>query len=110
MGIIRVEEAQAGMVLGAEVRDRMGRLLMNAGQEITGRALRVFRMWGVAEIDVEGHAGATPAGAVEEIAPADLERLQAVADGLFRHADRSHPAMAELLRLSIHRMARRDSA
>ncbi|HSE93272.1 MAG TPA: ABC transporter permease, partial [Methylomirabilota bacterium] len=38
----------------AEVRDRTGRLLLTAGEQITDRALRVLRMWGVEEIDVEG--------------------------------------------------------
>jgi hypothetical protein len=52
MGMVQIQEAQAGMVVAAEVRDRTGRLLMVAGQEVSDRALRVLRMWGVAEIDV----------------------------------------------------------
>ncbi len=65
MGAIRIEQARAGRVTAAEVRDRTGRLLLTAGQQVTGRALRVLRTWGVAEIDVEG-AVDPPASPVDE--------------------------------------------
>jgi hypothetical protein len=87
------------MVLTKDVRDRRGRLLLSAGQEVTSQALRVFRMWGVTELDVNGPErgpDSTPA------APPDPERVAAAAaeaERLFRHANRAHPVVAELFRL-----------
>ena len=110
MGMIRVDEAQAGMVLAAEVRDRMGRLLMTAGQELSDRALRVFRMWGVTEIHVEGRAADANEQPAEEIDTTERARLHATAEDLFRHVDRAHPAAAELFRLSVRHMPLRGDA
>jgi hypothetical protein len=108
MGLIRLDDAQPGMVLATEVRDRTGRLLMTGGQELTDRALRIFRMWGVVEIDVQGAgAEAEGEGLRPELDPAIAERAQAQAEELFRHTDRRHPVVVELFRLATRRIAER---
>jgi F0F1-type ATP synthase epsilon subunit len=108
MGLIRLDDAQPGMVLATEVRDRTGRLLMAGGQELTDRALRIFRMWGVVEIDVQGvGAEAEGAGLASDLDPAIAERAQAQAEALFRHTDQRHPVVAELMRLATRRIAER---
>jgi hypothetical protein len=102
MGMIRLQEARAGMVLAADVHDRTGRRLMVAGQETDDRALRVLRMWGVAELDVVGvEAVAAQASPAEPVDPAKSARLRREAEDLFRHTDRAHPAMAELFLLAL---------
>jgi hypothetical protein len=103
---IRLEMARAGMILASDVRDRRGRLLLPAGHETTPRALRIFRMWGVTELEVEGFHGAGLAEPEPPIPPARLEAARRRAEELFRQADRRHPLVAELFRLATLRLAR----
>ena len=103
---VPLERVQAGMVLAKEVRDRRGRLLLPAGHEVTPRSLRVFRMWGVTELEVEGQEAANPTEPAAAIPAARLQAARERAQALFRHADREHPLVAELLRLAGQRLAR----
>lgn len=103
---MRLDDARPGMVLAADVKDRRGRLLLTAGREVTTHALRVFRMWGVTEVEV---VGCEPPAADD--GPADLVRLEAARAHLaecFRYADRAHPAIVELFELAAHRLAHQE--
>jgi hypothetical protein len=91
------------MVLASDVRDRSGRMLLKAGAELTQKHLVIFRTWGVLEADIAGQGGQT----ADQI-PADVEPLQLAAaedalEPLFRHTNRSHPAVIELMRLAALR-------
>jgi hypothetical protein len=103
---IPLESVPAGMVLANDVRDRRGRLLLPAGREVTARALRIFRMWGVTQLEVEDPRSATPTESGPSIAPERLDAARERAEAIFRHADRQHPLMAELFRLATERLAR----
>jgi hypothetical protein len=108
MGLVKLADAHPGMVLARDVRDRTGRLLLRKGLAVTESAMRVFRMWGVGQVDVEG-VGSSPeepisAPAVDE---ATLEEARAQTDDLFRHTNRQHPMVSELMRLSSDRLAAR---
>jgi hypothetical protein len=105
---IRLEQAKPGMVLARDVRDRRGRLLLAAGQALSSQALRIFRMWGVGEVEVTGSASPTPTATV----PPDPERLaqaRVEAERLFRHANVGHPVVGELVRLTTARLAARPA-
>lgn len=101
MGRVAIENIEAGMVLAGDVHDRSGRMLLGGGAELTQKHLVIFRTWGVLEADIQGEGSdeaATPA-------PTDVDLLElAVAEEalvpLFRHTNRSHPAIIELMRLA----------
>ena len=102
---LRLEQACSGMVLATDVRDRRGRLLLSAGQPLTARALRTFRMWGVTELGVASQGTGADAGPPEG---AELsEPARARIELLFRHTDLQHPVMAALRRVVERRAARR---
>ena len=103
---IPLESAQPGMVLANDVRDRRGRLLLPAGYEVTPRALRIFRMWGVTQLEVEDPRTLSPSGSDPAIAPERFDAARERAEAIFCHADRQHPLMAELFRLATRRLAR----
>ncbi len=89
------------MVLSDDVRDRSGRLLLGAGSELTHKHLVIFRTWGVLEADITGMGSEDST----DQAPADVDPLKlAIAEQalatLFRHTDKSHPAIIELMRLA----------
>ena len=107
MANIGVEYLKPGMVLNSDVKDRNGRLLLNAGVEIKGKHIHIFRTWGVAEVDIEGVTEEDVApGITEQIDPAVLQAVEAELDELFRHTDRGHPAVKEILRLCMLRKVR----
>ncbi|MBK8162773.1 MAG: hypothetical protein IPK65_06390 [Gammaproteobacteria bacterium] len=94
-----MEKIEPGMVLLEDVVHMNGRILMRAGSEITDKNLRILKTWGILTVNITQDAQAV-AGA-DDTPAADPEQIRAVEEGLrdlFRHADLSHPALAELYR------------
>jgi hypothetical protein len=106
MGLVKLADAHPGMVLAGDARDRTGRLLLRKGLPITEGAVRVFRMWGVGQLDVVGVGPSAeepvPDPPVDE---ATVAEARAPTDVLFRHTNRHHPMVAELMRLSSDRLS-----
>ena len=105
MGRISVENVKFGMVLSSDVQDHRGDVLLRAGENIQRKNLRIFKMWGITEVDVldiyaEGveHGGAEP---LETAAPVDVKSQ---VEQLFQHTDSSHPAVKELVRIRMKRL------
>lgn len=104
MAYVTVQNAQAGMVLAAEVTDRRGRLLIPAGKELSAKHVRALRMWGVSHVEVQGEPAAC-----EPAAPLDPEarvQIEAELDQHFRNTDQSHPFIKELRRICAARRVR----
>jgi hypothetical protein len=111
MGNIGLTDVQPGMVLRGDVVATGDRLLLKAGTELTGDHIRIFWMWGVVEIDVEGICQEDlTAKAAAELAPSDLAAVEARVQALFRHNDRRHPVIDDLVRLTRLRLIRRAGA
>lgn len=97
------------MVLEADVEDRSGRLLLRAGAIVTGDHLRLFRTWGIVEVNIAGSDG--DEGISSPIAEVDPELFNVIEVEMrprFLHADLDHPAMQELLRLCILEKVRHE--
>jgi hypothetical protein len=98
MGIVRIDQLEPGMVIVSDVVDRNGRVLLSTG---TAKHLRVFRMRGVTEADIEGIASPDSVpGAEQEEGDRIEEEAAARVSELFARSNRDHPAMAELMRLA----------
>jgi hypothetical protein len=106
MPVVSVDDLEAGMLLAEEVRDQQGRLLIQAGTELTDRHLRAFQLWGILSVKVRaGDAEPDP-----DDLPLSAEHLaagEALVRGRLRDTEVSHPFMAELIRLCTEREARR---
>jgi hypothetical protein len=107
MGKINISDVRAGMVLAADVQDRNGRTLLARGVEISDKHIRIFKMWGVTEADIQGVA-------LEDVAALDAATIdpevrekaeQAILQS-FRFADMEHAGTKELARLSTLRYVR----
>lgn len=110
MGAINLENIQPGMILARDAKDLNGRILLAAGTEITEKHLRVFKIWGVSEaeivgIDQEDVAAKTAA----QVDPANLKDAEEKTQKLFVFVDKSHPAISELMRLTVSRFLHQDS-
>jgi len=102
---VNLKDVRPGMIPSQDVRDRTGRVLIEAGKEITSKHMKVLKAWGVPEIKIvkegaleEKREGA--AGKVQVSNKIEKEMLE-----LFRHADRRHPAIRELFNLCSLRKA-----
>lgn len=107
MGIINIDDIESGMVLGGDVKDRTGRVLLVAGTTITEKHIKIFKMWGITDAEITGvDKEEVVAKAAAQIDPTLLAEAEARNQELFRHINRKHPVMDELFRLTTLRNAR----
>ena len=100
MGTIHINKLKPGMVLDEEVRDINGRLLLKKGKNIHSAHIRIFKIWGVTEVNICGNNGSknTSDGNVD---PEKIEKIKEFTHNLFCHADLEHPALKEIFRISV---------
>jgi len=100
MALVKVDKLIQGVVLAEDVRDANARLLLAKGQEVGEQHIRIMKMWGIFEVQVEGQ---DVDDHVDE-EPVDSEHLAKVgeqAQKVFTAVDIQHPAVKEVVRLSI---------
>jgi len=105
MGLIRLDQALPGMELAADAMDRNGQLLAKAGKELSEKELRLFKIWGVIEVDIVGSDDPVEE---EQNGAHDLvvePQHHAAARDLFRHCDVDHPVVFLLLDECARRIA-----
>ena len=106
MGLVKINQISPGMELAEDLRDSRGRFLLPSGVGLTARDIRVLKMWGVVEADIQGiGTDGVEDAATREIAPAVMEMAERTVSMRFRHSGTDHPALQELLRLCILRKA-----
>jgi putative nucleotidyltransferase with HDIG domain len=106
MGIIKVSHLKPDGLLSKDVKDRNGRLLVPAGTRLTENHIRVIKIWGIVQVEIEAPAEEDPTlSSSEMIDPERLNAAEAVLSRRFRLCDREHPAVKELYRISRLRLA-----
>lgn len=103
MAWVTVDQAQAGMALAAPVTDRMGRLLIPEGAELSERHVNALAAWGVEGIEIESDEPPEPE---VEITPEIEAKARAQLGPVFVHAKSDHPFIEALLDLAVARRAR----
>jgi HD-like signal output (HDOD) protein len=97
-----------GMVLADDVRDIRGRLLLTRGRPIGPEHIRIFKMWGIPQIEIIGVAGDPEASPPPPPDPAWLATVRTQTERLFRHTRQEHPAVQEIFNQAVlHRAAQR---
>ncbi|MHB8620649.1 MAG: hypothetical protein ACYDAG_13935 [Chloroflexota bacterium] len=92
MPILMLSELQPGMKLGRPVLSPQGTMLANAADELTPKHIRLFKMWGVTEAEVEGsHTAAQETSPV--FTPAD-EPADSIDELFVRHL--GNPVMYQI--------------
>jgi HD-like signal output (HDOD) protein len=80
----------------------MGRLLMTRGTVFTEKHIKICKMWGIVEAQIEGISGEEiNAIALKNFDPAEIAIASELVHKRFCHADMDHPAIRELIRLCI---------
>jgi HD-like signal output (HDOD) protein len=100
MALVSIEQLDLGMILVEDVKDMNGRLLIANGVRIEAPHIRVLKMWGISEVSVEGDdpgpEGSKSVVNTEQMDLAAREIIKAFAD-----LDLEHPAIKEIVKLSI---------
>ena len=89
-----------GKILAEEVRDINGRLLLARGNEIEDNHIRIFKIWGVSEVNIEG-----PARGGEKydpgLNPETFELVRETVTHLFQHTDLEHPVVKKIFNIAV---------
>jgi HD-like signal output (HDOD) protein len=108
MGIISVDQLKQGMVLADDVVDCNTRLLLKKGGTVEPKHIRMFKMWGVGEVHVQGTVEAdTETGS--GLDPAQFEVVAQRIGKRFRFNDLNHPLIKQLFTLSVHHCSKHCS-
>jgi len=101
---VRVSDLKPGMVVAQDVRDLQGRLIVPAGAKTSAKHLKVFKIWGVPEVFVQGdsEAGETP-DPIDTLDPQKKEQITKEMQTLFCRHDLNDPVIKELVNICIQR-------
>lgn len=100
MGLTHINDLIPGMILREEVRDVNGRLLLKKNKKIQSSHIRIFKIWGVTEVNIQGNDRGKNVSA-DSASPEQFEKIKENTESLFRHADLEHPAIKEIFRISV---------
>ena len=100
MGLTHINDLKPGMVLDTEVRDINGRLLLKKDKKIQASHIRIFKIWGVTEVNIQGNNGNKNVVA-DPASPERIEKIKENTEDLFRYVDLEHPAIKEIYRISV---------
>jgi hypothetical protein len=97
MGAIFTSDLKIGMVLASDILDHQGSIILKSKTSITKKDLKILKMWGITEVDVEDlERKEILAESRSQMNPAILEKVEVEANRLFQKANTDHPAMKEL--------------
>jgi HD-like signal output (HDOD) protein len=98
------------MILASDLRDGNGRFILAKGTKLMPKHLRIFKIWGVVEAEIEGTTCADQeASGPSEIDPAVMKEAKAAVADRFCKTNPKEPAISELIRFCIPRKARQIS-
>jgi putative nucleotidyltransferase with HDIG domain len=100
MEAVQTDKLKPGQILAEEVRDINGRLLLGKGNEIQSNHIRIFKIWGISEVNVAG-AGRRKYLLDPRLDPELVERVAENMKLIFRHVDLKHPAVKEIFKLAV---------
>jgi len=100
MYAVPTDKLKPGKILAEEVRDINGRLLLARGNEIGDNHIRIFKIWGVSEVAVEGpDQGGDKFD--PDLNPEIFEKVNSTAKTLFQHTDLEHPTIKKIFNLAV---------
>jgi HD-like signal output (HDOD) protein len=107
MNAVQTDKLRAGQILADEVRDINGRLLLAKGHEIRPNHIRIFKIWGIAEVNVDG-ADSCKEKIDPLLDPELVEHAREKMTFLCRHVDIEHPVIKEIFKLAVQFRCRHD--
>jgi HD-like signal output (HDOD) protein len=106
MGIVKVSHLTPDMVVRSDVKDRNGRLLVAAGTRLTENHIRIIKIWGIVEADIEDASQRDGIPSPNDVIdPAIIRAAEEAVRRRFRYNDMGHSAVAELFHIGSLRKA-----
>jgi len=100
MVAVKTDKLKPGQILAEEVRDINGRLLLAKGHEIQPNHIRIFRIWGIAEVNI-----AKACRRIDKLdSRLDPEMVEQAVENmkfLCRYVDLEHPASKEIFKIAV---------
>ena len=72
MGIVNINDVEAGMVLLSEVSNKHGNVLLKPGDKLAEKTIMLLKSWGITEVDIEGHDGDAVEGKEKDALSSDI--------------------------------------
>ncbi len=107
MNAVKTDKLLPGQVLAEEVRDINGRLLLASGNEIQSNHIRIFKIWGISEVNIAGEAD-RKATFDPKLDPVLVKQARESMTILCRHVDMEHPAIKEIFKLAVQFRCKHD--
>ena len=100
MIVVPTDRIKSGQILAEEVRDINGRLLLSKGHTIEANHIRIFKIWGISEVNLVG-ADRHDDTSDPLMDPAMIEQTKKSIETLYCHVDLEHPAIKEIFRIAV---------
>lgn len=92
------------MGIARDVVDLNGRVLLTKGAKITPKHVKIFKVWGIPEVCIEGGPESTTnEGAGKNAECKRLEEIKNELQTVFCHNDLDHPFIKELFSICLER-------
>jgi hypothetical protein len=100
MSVRELDDVNVGDIIGADVRNSQGAVLVKTGVGVEERHLRLFKMWGVEKLEIRDGSDGGGAGELEALLDqAEAEIKQRFGPSL------DNEIMAEILRMAVEQRA-----
>lgn len=106
MGIVGIADIASGMELKSPLHSKQGRQLLPAGVVLTNKHINTFKVWGIIEADILGEGESEDSQKKLEDLPQEIVKQTMQHTRIrFQLADSKHPAVRNLAKLSLTRVA-----
>ena len=106
MGMVKLADLEPRMMLAADVRNHDGRFLFASGTVLTPEHIRILKVWGIVEADIQGIAADESAGLSDGGIAEVISSARGRVVHKFQRTEAGHPAVEELKKLYIERRVR----
>ena len=106
MGAVGIDNLSPGMELNSSLKSKQGRQLLPAGIVLTNKHINTLKVWGIVEVDVVGEGEDDRVGKkLNELPPELVKRTKKFIQTRFQLTDIRHPAVRNLAKLHLTRVA-----
>ena len=103
MSTVKLNQIASGMTLLHTVKNHRGQILAEAGQKITDKHMRVFKMWGITEVEIKtDHHSAAKKPEKTNIPPEIISKARQHVKNRFFHTDFNHPLVRSLAKINLN--------
>lgn len=100
MLLVALDKLKDGVVLSEDVRDTNGRLLLTKGKPIDANQIRLLKIWGVPEVQIQ-ESDQVVEPEKNDIDADNLLKIERTAQTIFQHIDTGHPAIKLIYNTAI---------